>query len=193
MYFGTHKLTDRFSIHSELQLRLYEPTTNFNQLLPRVGLNYHINDDAMATGGYAYIPTSSFVKGEREVTSTEHRIWQQFILRNKLGGLKFEHRYRLEQRWISTEGDSDYRNRARYRLFFSVPLQNPQVESTHFFLAFYNEIFLNLSDNPFDQNRLYGALGYKASPLVSLQAGFLRHRAGSLNLNRLQLALFLNT
>ena len=30
MYFGTNKIAERFSIHTEAQYRLYETTSNFN-------------------------------------------------------------------------------------------------------------------------------------------------------------------
>ena len=59
MYFGTNQIAERFSIHSEAQFRYYETTDNFNQMLLRTGLNYHINPDAMATIGYAFIQTDS--------------------------------------------------------------------------------------------------------------------------------------
>ena len=52
---------------------------------------------------------------------------------------------------------------------------------------------LRLNDNPFNQNRLYGALGYTVNKNMNIQAGYLRHRNGDLNLDRLQLAVFLNT
>ena len=51
MYFGTHHLNDKYSIHYETQLRNYEPINNFFQLLPRVGLNYKIDDNSMVTSG----------------------------------------------------------------------------------------------------------------------------------------------
>ena len=60
MYFGTNRVSDKLSIHTEAQYRLYEFSDNFNQLLLRTGLNYHIADHAMATAGYAFIPTRTF-------------------------------------------------------------------------------------------------------------------------------------
>ena len=53
MYFGTNKISERLSIHTEAQFRFYETTSNFNQMLLRTGLNYHIDPNAIATGGYA--------------------------------------------------------------------------------------------------------------------------------------------
>ena len=72
-----------------------------------------------------------------------------------------------------------------------IPISNK--EDFPLFLFVYDEIFLNISNTPFDQNRLFGALGFQVNKNMNIQAGFLRHRAGDLNLNRLQLAVFLNT
>ena len=35
MYFGTNKVSEKWSIHTEAQFRFYETTSNFNQLLLR--------------------------------------------------------------------------------------------------------------------------------------------------------------
>ena len=192
MYFGTHKLNEKLSLHYETQLRNYKITSNFNQLLPRVGINYKIDDNAMVTAGYALIPTQSeFNDGWNESMSVENRIWQQFILRNKVGNISIRHRYRLEQRWIKKDNLTDFKNRARYMIFVKIPLS--KKEDFPLFLSLYDEIFLNISDTPFDQNRLFGALGFQVNKSMNIQAGYLRHRAGDLNLNRLQLAVFLNT
>ena len=192
MYFGTHHLNEKYSIHYETQLRHYELGTNFFQLLPRIGLNYKIDDNSMVTAGYAWIPTQpNLDEGFDGDLVTENRIWQQFILRNKIHNIKFRHRYRLEQRWVKQNDITSYKNRARYMLSAKVPLSKD--ESSPLFLFIYDEIFLHIDDNPFNQNRLYGALGYTVNKNMNIQAGYLRHRNGDLNLDRLQLAVFLNT
>ena len=192
MYFGTHKISEKYSLHYETQLRNYEIISNFNQLLPRVGLNYHIDESSIVTAGYAFIPTQNeFDKGWGKEMVTENRIWEQFILRNSINRVKIRHRYRLEQRWVKAGDITTYKNRARY--MFSVKLPISKNEESPLFISLYDEIFLNISDNPFDQNRLFAALGYQVNKQMNIQLGYLRHRAGSLDLNRLQLALFLNT
>ena len=192
MYFGTHKISEKYSLHYETQLRNYEVISNFNQLLPRVGLNYHIDESSIVTAGYAFIPTQNeFDKGWGKEMVTENRIWEQFILRNSINRVKIRHRYRLEQRWVKAGDITTYKNRARY--MFSVKLPISKNEESPLFISLYDEIFLNISDNPFDQNRLFAALGYQVNKQMNIQLGYLRHRAGSLDLNRLQLALFLNT
>ncbi len=192
MYFGTHKLSEKYSLHYETQLRNYELVSNFNQLLPRVGLNYHIDKNTSLTAGYAFIPTQNvFDQGWGEEMVTENRIWEQFILKNVVNRMKIRHRYRLEQRWVKLGEKTTYKNRARYMLSVKLPIS--KNEDSPLFISLYDEIFLNISDNPFDQNRLFAALGYQFNKQMNFQVGYLRHRSGNLNLNRLQLAVFLNT
>lgn len=193
MIFGTHKLSDQFSLHTEAQYRTYEPFSNFNQLLVRAGLNYHINKSSFVAAGYGYIPTEGFVAEGSGPKTVEHRIWEQFTLTNSIGRLFFDHRYRVEQRWISTTANDLYLNRLRYRFLVNIPLNHSELSDNTFFLSFYDEIFLNITETPFDQNRLYGALGYKLNKTVSMQAGYLRHRLGANGFNRLQFGLFFNT
>lgn len=187
MYFGTNKLSEKWSLHTEAQFRYYEVTGNFNQMLLRTGGNYHISDKAIATLGYAYITTdTNFEEFNGEKNSFEHRIFQQFILKNAVGKFAFEHRYRLEQRFLEQYGISDTQHRARYRLQVTYPLNE------NWFLNFYDEIFINLQDPLFGQNRLYGALGYKVNSDLSLQLGYLKNHFTGRNYDRLQLGVFFN-
>ncbi|MAO18548.1 MAG: hypothetical protein CMH44_17085 [Muricauda sp.] len=187
MYFGTNKISERLSIHTEAQFRFYETTSNFNQMLLRTGLNYHIDPNAIATGGYAFIDTdNNFYEFEGEVNSKEHRIFEQFILKNKVWEFLFEHRYRLEQRFLDFGETTDTQHRARYRIQMTLPLTNT------FFLNFYDELFINLQDDLFGQNRLYGAVGVNITENTSLQLGYMRNQFANAVYDRLQLAVFYN-
>ncbi len=187
MYFGANKVSERFSIHTEAQFRFYETTSNFNQMLLRTGLNYHINPNAIATGGYAFIDTdNNFYEFEGEVNSKEHRIFEQFILKNKVWEFLFEHRYRLEQRFLDFGETTDTQHRARYRIQMTLPLTDT------FFLNFYDELFINLQDDLFGQNRLYGAVGVNITENSSVQLGYLRNQFANAVYNRLQFAVFYN-
>ncbi|SDF48798.1 DUF2490 domain-containing protein [Cellulophaga baltica] len=185
MYFGTNKVSDKLSIHTEAQFRYYETTSNFNQLLLRTGLNYHINPEAIATLGYGYITTDgSFDELPNEENSKEHRIFEQFILRNKVGEFHFEHRYRLEQRFLESMGETATQHRARYRLQVTLPLTDI------FFLNVYDEVFINLQDDAFGQNRLYGALGVNVTENLAVQGGYLKNHFSGANYDRIQVGIF---
>jgi hypothetical protein len=187
MYFGTNKVAERWSIHTEAQFRYFETSGNFNQLLLRTGANYHINPNAIATLGYGFIETDgTFSDITGEVNSKENRIFQQFILKNKVWEFAFEHRYRLEQRFIDFGSRTDTQHRARYRIQVTLPLTDT------FFLNFYDELFINLQDTIFGQNRLYGAVGVHITENSSLQLGWLRNQFSSAVFNRFQIGFFYN-
>lgn len=200
MYFGTNKVAENWSIHSEAQFRYYETSGNFNQLLLRTGANYHINPNAIATLGYGYIDTDPSFMDEpiRDGSFAgsqilEHRIFEQFILKNKVWEFLFEHRYRFEQRFIynkdlSTSSDEirETQHRARYRLQMTLPLTDT------FFLNFYDEVFLNLQDSVFGQNRLYAAIGIHLTSNSSIQFGYLKNHFPTANFDRFQVGFFFN-
>ena len=154
MYFGTNKVSEKLSIHSEAQFRFYETTGNFNQLLLRTGLNYHFKPNAIATIGYGYIGTDvTYLEFPGETDLKEHRIFQQFILKNKVGEFLFEHRYRLEQRFIDFGDTNDTQHRARYRLQLTLPLTDT------FFLNFYDEVFFKPAGQHFWTKQTFWGAG----------------------------------
>jgi len=189
MYFGLNRLNDKFSIHTEAQYRNHTVAPlNIEQLLFRTGLNYHFSDIASVTGGYGYIAGYQFESEQTSPESEEHRIWQQFILTNNIGRVKFEHRYRVEQRWVN----DDYRNRFRYRLMLFVPLNKPKIEKGALFIGLYDEVFVNGKQTFFDRNRLYGALGYQFHKTAGVQVGILHQQVNDFGKWYLQFALVFN-
>ncbi len=189
MLFTNNRISEKYSIHAEAQYRTYEFGTNFNQLLLRTALNYEVSDNAMLSVGYGYITTdTSFEEIIDEKNVRENRLYEQFVLRNAIGNLKFSHRYRLEQRFINRSGgDNTTEHRARYFLRVTYPLSNS------WFLTAYDEIFINLQNDFFGQNRLYGAVGYNFNKDVNLQIGYLKNDFSVDTFDRFQLALFIKT
>jgi hypothetical protein len=179
MYFGDNKFNQKWGLHSELQLRNYFLNNTVEQTLARVGVNHYLGSLSMVTGGYAYIYTTPSGDNVEGSTTSEHRIWQQLILRHRTYRVFIEHRYRLEQRFIEnqTTGDNIFDKRIRYRMMVLFPLYTVAPELRHFFLASYNELFMNLgrdvSGQLFDRNRLYFAIGYQWSPKMNIQVGYL--------------------
>jgi hypothetical protein len=189
MYFGLNRVSDKLSIHSEIQYRSHTiAPVNIEQLLLRTGLNYHFAPTAFVTAGYGYIASHQYESEQSAPESEEHRIWQQLIMTHVLGRVKFEHRYRIEQRWIN----SDYKNRLRYRLALFIPLNNPTIEPGTFFVSLYDEIFVNTEKVFFDRNRLYGALGYQLNQAMGFQAGVLHQQLSEFGKWHLQFALVFN-
>ena len=189
MYFGTNRISDNWSIHSEIQHRNHTVKFgNIEQLLLRTGVNYHLSSSAILTGGLGYIDSYVFESPQDGPETSEWRFFQQMILINQVGRLKFEHRYRLEQRWVN----SDFRHRVRYRFMAFLPLNKPQITKGSVFFALYDEIFLNTEQTFFDRNRFYLALGYQISPISQIQVGWMRQQVNDFGKNYLQLGFVFN-
>jgi len=189
MYFGMNKISDDFSIHTEVQYRNHTiAPINTEQLLLRSAINYHFSDNAFMSAGYAYIPSYIFESEQKGPEIREHRVWQQFVITNNINRVNFEHRYRIEQRWVN----GDYRSRFRYRLMLAVPLNKPTVRKGSLFAGIYNEIFLNAKRVFFDRNRLYGALGYQFHETANVQVGMLHQRVNNFGKWYFQSAIIFN-
>jgi hypothetical protein len=185
--FGNHRLNERWGLHTEYQLRRHGPVEHWQQSLLRLGVDHYLPTGPILTVGYAWIYTWPY--GEQPVAFDfdEHRIWQQLIFNQKAGLFHFNHRYRAEQRFleqqrIQPDGTSIakgfiFKQRARYRLMVSYPLMRQTRADGLFFLAAYNEIFVgfgrNIDRNVFEQNRLYGGVGWRYSTNGNVRIGYL--------------------
>lgn len=184
---------NKFSFHAEVQYRDHGIFNETEQILLRGGLNFHNSPQSMITVGYGRITTYPSDSEFFETPSvTEDRIWEQFLMRNTIGRVIFEHRYRLEQRWININKSNRYLDRLRYCLRFTIPLTKKAMEKNTLFLSFYDEVFINLTSAPFDRNRAYGAVGYQFTTLANVQIGYLAQTVGTKTKPFLQAALFYN-
>lgn len=188
LYFGTNKVSEKFSIHTELELNHYELFNNFNQFWLLLGLNYDLSENSSVTVGYGYFNTDpTFVEFTIEPRTTENRAFEQFTTSQKLGKLNLQHRYRLEQRFINTPSEAITGHRFRYRLQLTHPI------SAKWFINVFDELFINFQQPTFDQNRLFLGIGHKLSENISVQSGYLKLHLQSLHYDRLQLVLTINT
>ncbi|MGI9308421.1 MAG: DUF2490 domain-containing protein [Gammaproteobacteria bacterium] len=173
IYNGTLRFSDKWSLFTEAQLRLWELASNPQEFFVRgIGL-YQTSENTQLGFGYTWVKTEAF---EDEVPDgTENRLIEQFSAKQRWLKSAVEHRFRLEQRWIEKEGDTTYQNRFRYRLQATTPLFKDTIGPRTHFLNVYNEIFLGFGnvDDTFDQNRLYGAYGWQFSKAANLQLGAL--------------------
>lgn len=188
MYFGTYKVSEKYSIHGEVQYRNYNFVGELEQLLIRTGVNHHIPEsNAIVTLGYGYILSEPFEEALSSVT--EHRIFQQFIMNQRVGRLHFSHRYRLEERWVE---DSDFRWRFRYFLALNIPFNSKTIDVGTWYLSLYDEVFVNGRTPLFDRNRAYAGIGYKLSKSAKVQFGYMAQIQDSRNRPQLQFSLFHN-
>ena len=99
IYNGTLRFTEQWSIFTEAQLRAWEVVSNLQEWLVRASGQYHFTPNAMVGFGYLYTESYAFEGSSRE--KRENRVFAQLGLWQRWGRAHFEHRYRVEQRWLS--------------------------------------------------------------------------------------------
>lgn len=188
IYVGNQKINKDWSLHNEIQYRSYNALGDTNQLLLRTGIGYNLteNNNTLLLG-YGYINTQKYLPDSNDkIDSNEHRVFQQFINRQKFHRVYIQHRYRLEERFIS----NDFKIRLRYFLAVNIPLNKKEMEKNAIYLSAYNEIFLNTEKPIFDRNRLYGALGFVINKNIKIEGGFMAQTLENSNRNQFQIAIF---
>ena len=192
IYFGNKKLNNKWNLHHEVQYRNYNAIGDLEQLLLRTGIGYNLTENNNnLLFGYGYIISENYQdNSDEKLTVNEHRIFQQFITRQKAGRIKSQHRYRFEQRWIGE--DNNFRLRFRYFLSLNIPLNNKEIVDKTVYFSTYNEIFINGNDTFFDRNRLYGGIGYKLNKYFKFEVGYMNQFLNNGNRDQINLITFAN-
>ncbi len=207
---STTKLTEKWSFLQEVHIRRTEGMKE-QQFLLRPTIHYHMNPNVMLSGGYTYIKNTPYGYFAGPVATHEHNVWEQVSLLHASGNWKFNHRYRLEHRFLEqfkgnaesglTSNGYDYAQRFRYRYTMSVPLKKFE-SGQQLSVTFFDEIWLVLRDDftvsGFNQNWFYTGLDYRFSEMFTLSAGYMQqiisHGATGYESNpTLQVTLFVNT
>ena len=154
--------------YAEAQLRTDAIFSRFQYYEYKAGVSYNISKSftgLLGTGRYTTYDADNLSAGP---VTKETRLWEQLVISQYLDRLKFEHRYRAEQRWLS----SGYRNRFRYRLSMAIPLNKPKVEPNTAYISLYDEVFLNNRAPHFERNRLMAGMGYQLTKNIGAQLGW---------------------
>jgi hypothetical protein len=178
--FATIPLDKKWSVHAEYQWRRTNGLKNWQQGLFRTGINYRLSSTIILHAGYAEAETFAYGAWPLANNGTfpEHRIYEQFTLRQPVNKFLFTHRFRIEQRWLgrvkagSNREIEDWLFLHRFRYQFRSQLSL----SKKWYAAAADEIFIgagkNVGVNIFDQNRIFLLAGYKLNTIVSLEGGY---------------------
>lgn len=184
--FVDHAVTDRTALWFDGHWRRMGLGADPQQLLLRPGVQRTIAPGVRVAAGYTYVATAPYGRLPLAEPLREQRIWQQLLLSHRAGGLTVSHRYRWEQRWLSSlsgTGDDRKRGAPRYgqRVRYMVRAQG-EVPGVTFrgrpVLAFgWDELLLPVGhDNEpirLAQNRLGGGLGVPIDRRQRLEVGYM--------------------
>lgn len=194
--FGEHRLDARWSLNVEAQLRRADLAGRTpQQLLLRPGVLFRPGGGVTFGTGYAYAGTSVYGDAPAAAPFPEHRLWQMLQLNGRTGPIDWMQRFRTEQRWIgrvrtvdgvAAHDDYTFRQRARTMTRLSVDAPRLGIPVPQAFVVGWGEALLHVGENPdgqvFDQSRLGAQLGWRFSPRLRVEAGYLQQfiqRGGS--------------
>ena len=161
------KISEKLSIGLQTQFRFFELTSEIQQFKIRTGAKYRIMEGLSAGIGYAYFKNDFSYLSDTPPSFDEHRIVEDIYLDHKLGKVKVDHRARVENRFVVTNGNTETFHWFRYMGQLTYPFLD--VWSADI----YNEIWLNIGDEPtFAQNWLGVGLGYKFNDLIKSRVGY---------------------
>jgi hypothetical protein len=186
IYFGNQKINNKWNIQSDFQYRDYRILGQRNQFLARAGLGYNLkaqNHNLLL--GYAYVASDSYDEFDLSTgTKIENRIYQQYLYKNKIGSNSITHRFRLEERFFSSE----FGLRGRY----FISLQKPIWNKNSTYLSMYNELFVDIKGAQFDRNRFYTGLGIGITESLRIETGYMIQAQKNITRGQIQLILFNN-
>ena len=193
--FNTAFGDSQFGIAGDLQHRNYKVADDFQQWIIRAGITYEPKNIGVTfVAGYAYFNSGTL--GESNLQNHENRLYQDAILKQKLGSRVYlGHRFRLEERFVHGQ---DFRTRIRYQLAMRIPFNKKELTKNAVFFTANNEFFINgqkqIGDgrevNFFDRDWLAGGLGYVISDKIRLELTYMQETTEVRNKGQLWLALF---
>jgi hypothetical protein len=163
-------LSPKWSVFNELQLRSQSFYKNHYYYEIKGGVAFSINKSfSFLLGAGKYMTYTDGGNFKDPVTANEFRFWQQITMNHYLERIKFEHRYRIEQRWFKP----GYKNRFRYRLNAAVPINHKKMGPKTFYVASFDEVFFTNIAPYFERNRFFAGAGYQISKYFTIQPGYL--------------------
>lgn len=190
VYFGNQKINNQWNIQSDFQYRDYRFFGQRNQFIARGGLGYNLkaqNHNLLL--GYAYVATDTYDEFDAKTgTKIENRIYQQYLYRNKIGSNSITQRFRLEERFFSSE----FGLRGRYFISVQKPFKNRNGNKNTTYFSAYNELFINLNGVQFDRNRFYTGIGYTLNESIRVETGYMIQAQKNITRGQLQLIIHNN-
>ena len=167
---------EKWMVRNEFRFRTAQFFNDRQQFLVRPSVHYKVSNGFSFSTGITLSDNAPYEESGFSRYGFETNLYEDLVLRHGEGRWSFNHRYRFEQRWISSQADGSklYRNRFRYRFGMSYDI----TELTHGKLqaTFYNELMLNLYNdftaNGYDRDWTGIGLIYPLHPKLKLTAGF---------------------
>ncbi|MEM8845970.1 MAG: DUF2490 domain-containing protein [Bacteroidota bacterium] len=166
---GANSIHENWSIPTVGILRHHGMWENYEFGFFRTGINYQKNKKVQFGIGGAFLNSKHYLPEENFEVGNQYWFYQECTIKSQLHYATFTQRFRLENRWIHREETVNFNARIRCRFQFTKNL-NKRI-----YIKVFDELFVNINDDFFNQNRFYVGIGSKVSKNISVDIGYLKN------------------
>jgi hypothetical protein len=180
---GTAKVHEDWSIPAVGIIRHHHMLDRYGFFFFRTGASYQTGQNSELTGGLALLNSSSY--SETTTVSNTNQLWLygEYTLNSKFNDNSFSHRMRFENRRSIGGEPTKVNNRIRYRLQYVRPIRNG------FYFKAFDELFLAIDGDTFDQNRVFVGFGRQMSKEIKADIGYFNHKFSDSSDHMLRLSI----
>ena len=181
-YYNQLLLSEKWSLHSEFDNRLFLKPVQENLYVVRIQGRYKINDHLEIGAGFAYFSVDTQVPEiNPDYNTPEYRGQQDLTWKSNVNKVTLTQRFQVEERFIRNADKEDllpgttFFWRFRYRLQGDYTFWKKEKQLLKAVLS--DEIMFNFGKkiikNTFDQNRIYAAIHYGLNSNLAFELGYL--------------------
>ena len=164
------KIHKKWSIFAEGQVRSLLFYNNFHYYEVKGGGVFKLTKNFSLTSGIgSYNTYGENGNFQIPMQNKEIRTWLQINIKQPIGRVLFENRYRMEQRFTS----NGYRNRYRIRVGATIPINEPVIKPKTIYAIGWNELFFTNNEPFFERNRSFMGVGYELNESLAMQIGYI--------------------
>lgn len=184
---GQNKIHEKWSVPVIGILRHNAMFETYGFSFVRTGLSYRLNTASTFTGGMAYLDSRNRDELQEVETVSQFWLYGEYDLTSKFKKSSLSHRWRLENRWITNDQETDFNQRLRYRLQYVRPLHK------NTYIKAFNESFFNLEEPIFNQNRFFVGVGQTLSPAIKVDIGYFKIHLNDSDFDLIRMGLTFTT
>ena len=181
-YYNQLLLTEKWSLHSEFDNRVFLKPVQENLYVVRIQGRYKINDHLETGAGFAYFSVDTQVPEiNPDYNTPEYRGQQDLTWKSNVNKVTLTQRFQVEERFIHNANKDEllpgttFFWRFRYRLQGDYTFWKKEKQLLKAVLS--DEIMFNFGKkiikNTFDQNRIYAAIHYGHNSNLAFELGYL--------------------
>ena len=180
------KLNDRWRVPVVGILKHQNMLDDYGFAFVRTGASFQISERSSVLGGMAFLNSNSYDDLEGDTNSSQVWYYGEYSLKIPFGRTSVSQRLRIENRRTINTVNPNINNRFRYRLQFTRSLGNA------FYFKSFNELFLQLEDSSFNQNRFYIGVGKHLTPSSRIDIGYFNQYLNKVDHHMVRLVFSIN-